>query len=90
MRKTYNHSIGEVAKDSLFPVQYQGRYWTLRKIEGSKKTFDDFKIHGVGFSAIGHELFTVVDRIETLEYTDKLKKFFHSQGLQMLELTISG
>ena len=95
MQRTYGNSVRDGAgilstlRPIHFPIRYQGQYWTLRMFEGSKKAFgDDFKLSGVGFSAIGHELSTVVDPIDTPEYTKALIEFFRSQELQMLPINM--
>ena len=85
---TYSSSVSKGTQVPVYPIHYRGRHWALRRVEADNQTFDDYKLEGVGFSAIGHELYTVVDPIETPKYTDKLMEFFRSQALQMVELEI--
>ena len=64
------------------PIEFQGRSWSLRSMN-EDQSFEDFKISGVGFSAIGNELFQVVDQIPVPEYHSALVEFFQSKGLEM-------
>ena len=78
---------------SLLPILHQGQQWILQattddeRLKGLKvryKHYKNYKLTGVGFSAVGHELYQVVEQIRTDEYTADLIKFFYEQGLDML------
>ena len=45
-------------------------------------------MNGVGFSAVGDELFSIVEKIEIPEYTVRLREYFSSQDFTMIEYAI--
>ena len=75
-----------------FPFRYRGESWLLRREIANRtfnsKHFKDFEMNGVGFSAVGHELFSIVEKIENPEYTVKLREYFSSQNFTMIEYVI--
>lgn len=68
------------------PIQYHGRYYDLTDVNGNLCA--NVELSGVGFSAIGHELFNIVEKVPTPEYDAKLMEFFQSKGVKMVELVI--
>ena len=75
-----------------FPFRYKGMSWMLRREIANRtfnsKHFKDFEMNGVGFSAVGDELFSIVEKIENHEYTVRLREYFSSQDFTMIEYAI--
>ena len=75
-----------------FPFRYMEESWMLRKEIANRtfnsKYFKDFEMTGVGFSAAGDELFSIVEKIEIPEYTAKLREYFSSHYFTMIEYEI--
>ena len=69
-----------------FPIEYNGRFYDLTDANGTP--FENFELSGVGFSAIGHELFDIVEKTPTPEYDAKLIEFFQLKGAKMVELEL--
>ena len=78
---------------SMLPILHQGNQWILRATNDNERLkrlklrythYKNYRLAGVGFSAVGHELYQVVEQIRTDEYTADLIKFFFEQGLDML------
>ena len=88
MRQVFDKSIANERGTVFLPMQYQNRNWGLRKIDGFKMKSNVFMVQGVGFSAIGNELFQVVERIPTPDYDVQLRKFLRSHGFLMVEIAI--
>lgn len=65
------------------PIEFQGTCWTLQSTPEPSRSFENFKMTGVGFSAIGNELFQVVEKIPVPEYHKALTEFLQSEDLQM-------
>ena len=72
----------------LVPFLHQGKHWIFHRVKDSDKTFDKFEVSGVCFTKIGHELSTVVDPIETPDYTKALIEFFRTQELDMVPINV--
>ena len=70
------------------PIYHQGRNWALREIEGFKRKPNVFKIQGVGFSTVGHELCNVAEQVPTPDYDGKLIDYLRMQGFRMVGLAI--
>ena len=67
------------------PFNYQGRYWVL--ISTSQRDADEeFRLSGVALTRSGRELSGVVELQPMEEFTQDLKAFFESKGLQMTEV----
>ena len=82
----YNLALGnEIPPDRLL-LWYQGRYWDLLTLPGWDQNQQQFRLSGVALSHAGCELFRLIDPDPMEVHTEKLKKFFAQQNLQMVEV----
>lgn len=69
------------------PFWHQGRYWVLQPLSEHIRGVD-FYLMGVSLSNVGRELFHIGEQIPVPQYTQDLKKYFRSTGIEMIEVQI--
>lgn len=81
----YHASVqGELSPVIVSPFRFQDKLWILRKVV--EKSFAEYRVTGVSFSAIGQELFKIVEKKSMRAYQSELNGYFFSEGLQMVEV----
>ena len=72
-------------KTATTPLRHQGRDWILVPFE-TEEEFATLRLSGVMLSAVGRELFPIVEKTRSETYTQGLRDFFLGKNLQMAEL----
>lgn len=67
-------------------MHYLGRQCELTKVEANFILPVPWQIHGVKFTKVGRELFSIVDPIEDVQYSKALSLFFRQHGFDFTYL----
>ena len=76
---------GQEKAKAIFPFEFQGKRWVLNPT-ASRNAEREFKLHGVALTVSGEELAMVVEAELNEAFANKLKEFFSTRQLQMVEV----
>ncbi|MDE0483325.1 MAG: DUF2806 domain-containing protein [Candidatus Poribacteria bacterium] len=92
----YHSSIEKENSKNCYPFWYQGGYWGLRRLPGSKKKNAQMQVRGIPLSQAGRELFDLAEQEPMDSITEDfskrhfgvLQEFFAEHNLRMAKVQL--